>query len=327
MSKVSKTSFASICVGNFDGCHLGHQSLLRKCQERSREFGLISKVITFSPHPREYFARLKNPDLIKRKHLFTAKQKAKAFKEFGVDAHIDQQFDAAFSSLSPEEFLKSFLIQELKMKALTIGHDFKFGKNRAGDAEWLQQQQEFHGFSLDQMQKFELQGFTASSTKLRELIGANGDMPHATLLLGRPYLYQATVEHGSKLGAKLGFPTANLSLNEQVLPKTGVYVAHVILKDGPIFCTEKQLIENSHLAVVNVGFKPSSDHKTKEAKAEVHILGDFSKDIYGQELSVYFMAKIRDEKKFSQLEELKSQIGQDIEFAKHLFRLGNLRYS
>ena len=312
----------SICIGNFDGCHLGHQELIRLCIKQARQLDLTPLVITFNPHPRIYFSKSKKENqskTLEEKLLFSKEQKSRCLKELGVKLHLEQSFTSEFANQSKEEFFYSFLLKHLSCKALTIGHDFKFGKGRLGCGEWLKTVCPENDVSFTQVEASKLGENAISSTLVRKNICELGNVDSAKELLGRPYLIEGKVRKGKRIGHQLGFPTANLLTDNQLLPLDGVYLAQVYLQESeiPIFPEPKNLLP----AVVNIGSRPTVDSRDARRVIEAHILDGFKQELYGKNIGIYLLHRVREEKNFSNLEELKRQISNDVDTANQYFKM------
>ncbi len=290
-----------LTIGNFDGVHLGHRALLERLTDAAKHENLTPTVLTFEPHPREYFA----PDSAPAR-LSTLREKLEMIADAGVEMAYVGHFNARFAALSAEEFIERILVGCLRVKHLIIGDDFCFGAGRRGDFEMLKQSGDHFGFKVDAMGCVTLRGERASSSAARDAL-AGGRMEHAARLLGRPYSIDGRVVHGEKMGRQLGFATANIRIKHDKPPLTGVFAVEVHgLADGP------------HRGVANLGIRPSANQVARPL-LEVHLF-DFSRDIYGAHLNVRFVHKIRDEARFPNLEALKAQIALDAESAKNHFK-------
>ncbi|MBP7523950.1 MAG: bifunctional riboflavin kinase/FAD synthetase [Propionivibrio sp.] len=290
-----------LTIGNFDGVHLGHRALLAQLKDAAERENLQPTVLTFEPHPREYFA----PDSAPAR-LSTLREKLEMIADAGAEATYVVRFNARFAALSAEEFIERILVGCLRVKHLIIGDDFRFGANRRGDFDMLRQSGADHGFQVDAMGCVTQRGERASSSAVRNAL-AGGRMEHAARLLGRPYSIDGRVVHGEKMGRQLGFATANIRIKHDKPPLTGVFAVEVHgLADGP------------HQGVANLGIRPSANQVARPL-LEVHLF-DFSRDIYGAHLNVRFVHKIRDEARFPNLEALKAQIALDAESAKNHFK-------
>jgi riboflavin kinase/FMN adenylyltransferase len=287
----------ALTIGNFDGIHRGHQAMLQRLCEGAEDLRLTPAVLTFDPHPREFFAPERAPP-----RLSTVRSKLEAFRAYGVAVTFVARFDARLAALSPEAFVHEVLEQRLDARWVLVGDDFRFGKGRAGDLGLLRSKA--RRFSVEGMRTVSVDAQRASSTAIRNALAA-GDLAHAAALLGRPYTMSGRVAHGAKLGRHLGFPTANLALKQKP-PLTGIFAVRVHgLGPGP------------RAGVASLGVRP-----TVEAGAapllEVFIF-DFDEAIYGRRIGVEFLHKLRDEERFPDLDALMHQIRADAEQARAFF--------
>jgi len=292
---------AVVTIGNFDGVHLGHQALFQKVIREASLINGTSVVITFDPHPLRALGK-KGPPVITRRD-----QKIELIREAGVDKIICIPFTREFASTDPREFIYDFLIGKIGMKSIIVGPDYSFGKDRKGDIHLLRSESRKGGFSVmipDWTHDAGDAGERISSTKIRELV-MEGRVEEVPRYLGRQYQIRGKVIKGrSRGGSKLGFPTANIKLHDELCPKFGVYAVTVETDHGYF------------RGVANIGYSPTfSDNMFT---IEVHILDDFSYDIYNTRIRVNMAARLREEKKFSGLEELSGQIRKDIENAKEI---------
>lgn len=294
----------ALTIGNFDGVHLGHQALLVRLRQIADNLGLPAAVLTFEPHPREYFS----PDSAPAR-LTSLREKLVLLQRCGVDQVYVCRFNARFAAQSALEFIDQVLVRGLSARHLIIGDDFHFGKGRRGDFAMLAAQAPTHGFTLEAMKTVEVRGERVSSSAVREAL-QEGDLAHAARLLGRDYSIAGRVEHGAKLGRQLGFATANVQLRRARPALSGVFAVRV-----------EGLGPQPLPGVANLGYRPTVDG-TRRPKLEVHLF-DFDGDLYGAHLNVCFLKKIRDEMKFDGLDALKTQIGRDVEQAKAFFNTGS----
>lgn len=291
-------------IGNFDGVHLGHQAVLGQLAERAGELRLPTTVIIFEPQPPEYFAPEQAPPRLTR-----LREKLTALRRFSVDRVLVIRFDRAFAALSAEQFVQRVLVDGLGVRYLVVGDDFRFGKDRVGDFDFLVRAGERDGFQVAHMHSFSLGGVRVSSTGIRAAL-RDGNLDLAEQMLGRSYRMQGRVAHGDKRGRTLGFPTANLFLHRRNTPVQGVFAVELYgLEREPLY------------GVANVGTRPTVDGT--RSLLEVHLF-DFSGDIYGRHVAVDFVHKIRVEKKFASFDELKMQIQRDVEQAREFFRQRNV---
>jgi riboflavin kinase / FMN adenylyltransferase len=282
----------ALAIGNFDGMHLGHQALLKKLNETAKALNLTSAVMTFEPHPREFFAPETAPA-----RLSSLREKLEHFAEAGVETTYVCRFNRRLAKLTPQEFMQNILRDSLNAQAILVGDDFRFGAMRAGSIlDFLEAK-----FNLISLPQVDLDGARVSSTRVRSAL-ATGALHEASVLLGRPYSMSGKVVHGAKLGRQLGFPTANVHMRHERPALTGVYAVKL---DGM----------NS---VANLGVRPTIAGVSK-LMLEVNVL-DFDADLYGKHVHVEFLHKIRDEQKFDGLDALKTQIALDVESARDFFK-------
>jgi len=290
-----------LAIGNFDGVHLGHAALVRQLVAAAERLQLAPTVLTFEPHPREFFAPESAPA-----RLTTFREKLELLADLGVRQSMISPFNAAFAGLSADEFIEQVLVRGLKLKHLIIGDDFRFGRGRTGDFELLKAAGQRFGFTVEAMQSVTLDGERVSSSAVRRALAA-GDMAHAARLLGRPYIIDGQVAHGDKIGRQLGFATANIRIKHNPLPMTGVFAVEVRgLGDQPL------------PGVANLGIRPTVGGT--RPLLEVHLF-DFDRDIYGAHLSVRFVLKLRNEQRFPNFDALKAQIAADAVAARAFFKL------
>lgn len=289
----------ALTIGNFDGVHLGHRALLDRLQARARQKQLLPAVLTFEPHPREFFDPGKAPA-----RLTILREKFELLREYGVGLTMVARFKADFAALSPEAFVREVLVGGLRTRHLIVGDDFRFGAKRAGDFATLQALGAESGFEVEAMGSVICDDERVSSSAVRRALAA-GEMRRAAQLLGRPYAIDGRVVHGDKRGRELGFPTANIRIRHNPLPMTGVFaVAVTDYCDAPRY------------GVANLGVRPTVNGV--RPLLEVHLF-DFARDIYGAHLNVRFLHKLRDERRFPDLDALRQQIGADVLAARRYF--------
>ncbi len=264
-----------VTIGNFDGLHLGHQSLLKRVFEESSASGLPSVVLCFEPTPQEYFSP-QNPPA----RLMRFDEKRRALEDHGVDVFCCLDFDAKLRSGSPDWFIQEILVRKLNVRHLIVGEQFRFGENRAGDVDDLRAAGDQYNFQVSEVTNLELDGVTVSSTLIRRAL-SSGNQQRAEQLLGRNYCMSGEVIHGNHLGRRLGFPTANIDPDRIQVALMGIFAVRVSGLPG-------ETLEG----VASMGTRPTVGGK--QMLLEVHIF-DFDQDIYGQELHVEFVEKIRDE--------------------------------
>ena len=291
-----------LTIGNFDGVHQGHRALLRRLVEHATQNDLLSAVLTFEPHPREFFAPQSAPA-----RLSTLREKLELIADEGIALARVCRFDARLAELSAEDFIARVLVDSLRVQHLVIGDDFRFGAGRRGDFALLQATGARQGFTVEAMSGVEVAGERASSSAVRQAL-STGRLEHAATLLGRPYVIDGRVVRGKQLARELGFATANIGLRHDRPPLSGVFAVEVSgLPGGP------------HPGVANLGVRPSVDQVSRPI-LEVHLF-DFSADLYGHHLSVRFLHKLRNEVHFPDFAALKAQIAQDVRDARHFFKL------
>jgi riboflavin kinase/FMN adenylyltransferase len=280
-------------VGTFDGVHLGHQRILSRVLETARERGLPSVVFSFEPTPREYFTAGIPPARLTR-----FREKFDALKNLGLHWLFCPPFNADMAALEPEEFIQRLLVDTLGVRHLVVGDDFVFARQRRGNVDHLRREGERHGFSVEQVGSVLEDGHRVSSTEIRRLL-ATGQMSGAKRLLGRHYSMTGRVVDGQKLGKQLGYPTANVSLNRRASPVAGIFAVRV--GGLSVESDAEKLLDG----VASVGTRPTIDGIVP--LLEVHIF-DFDREIYGEYIKVEFVAKLRDEVKFPDLESLTQQM-------------------
>ena len=302
-------------IGNFDGVHLGHQAILQQLKKQGEKHGLPTVVMMFEPQPREFFA----PDQAPAR-LANMSEKLQDLASFGIDYVLCLPFNQKLRSMSADQFIQSILLDGLKISHLIVGDDFRFGCDRTGDYQLLQTVGSNAGFSVEDTKTFELEGERVSSTRVRTCLSAN-DLESANTLLGRPYRMSGRIGYGRQLGRTIGVPTANVILQRNKLPMTGVYAVKAT-EITVAACHESSVLDQGGKTVewqgvANIGIKPTVAG-TPEPSLEVHIF-DFSDDLYGKRLTIEFCQKIREEKKFNGLDELKAAIANDMQVARNFF--------
>jgi len=292
---------AALTIGNFDGVHLGHRAMVEQLMDAAKERQLVSCVMTFEPHPREFFAPDRAPT-----RLTSLREKLELLEGLGVEQTHVRRFDYDFARMPAEEFIEEVLWVGLNARWVLVGDDFRFGARRHGDVAMLRKTLSRRGVEVAQMRTVSLGGIRVSSTEVRERL-ARGDLRGAAQLLGRPYSMSGRVVGGERLGKRLGFPTANLQMKHNRPPLSGIFVVEVLgLGHQPL------------QGVASLGVRPTVKVGGVPV-LEVHLL-DFAREIYGQHLQVLFLHKLRDEEKFGDLETLKRHIARDVEDARRFFR-------
>jgi riboflavin kinase/FMN adenylyltransferase len=291
----------AVTIGNFDGVHKGHQAMLARLGAAARARGLTATVLTFEPHPREFFAPQSAPT-----RLTNLREKLELLAAHGVERVHIQRFSAAFAALSPEAFVARALAGALRARWVLVGDDFRFGAKRAGDFAFLAEAAARHGYELEAMPTVAIGAERVSSSAVRNAL-ARGELDRAQALLGRPYSISGRVVHGEKLGRALGFATANVQLKHNRPPLGGIFAVRVHgIGAGP------------RDGVASLGVRPTV-HAAGKPVLEVHLF-DFTDNLYGAHLRVEFMAKLRDEARYSDLDALKAQIARDCAAARDVLR-------
>ena len=287
-----------VCIGAFDGVHLGHRALLDRVRERASEQDMRSVAVSFEPIPREYFAR-SSPLL----RLTSARDKIERIAEAGIDELLSLRFNTQLAAMSPEAFVETILVEQLAAKEVWVGADFRFGRARVGDVDMLRAMGEQRGFSVNVFVDFEVEGQRVRSSEIRRLL-ALGKFNDAATLLGRRFTIGGHVVHGRKLGRELGYPTANVRLGRRLSPVTGIFAVWV-----------HGVGEQPMPGVASLGVRPTVDGV--EPLLEAHLF-DFDGDLYGRHIDVDFVAKLRDEVKFDGLDALVVQMDADAAQARRI---------
>lgn len=300
-----------LTIGNFDGVHLGHQAIFSAVVKKARELGGPSCVFTFRPHPQEVLRPGKRVKL-----LMTYDEKVETLESLGIDVVVEQLFSQEFFTLTAREFFERVIVKAFKTRALFVGHDFAFGRNRDGNLDTLRSWCTEKKIHLEVVPPFQLGTETVSSSAIRDAL-SQGRVAHAAKLLGRPFFYRGSVVRGDQRGRLLGFPTANLKLEQKLDLPHGVYATLATLKKGERFTQVP--------SVTNVGTRPTfhPDIADLPVLIETHLIlkeGDFP-DLYGETLEVGFLDRFRDEKKFGSFDDLKAQIQTDRDRAKEYFHI------
>lgn len=291
-SSLSSTNPTVVTIGTFDGVHIGHQKIIEQLVNTALLDGLKSCVLTFFPHPRMVLQKDANIRLIntidERKHLL---------EKAGVDFLFVKKFDKEFSRLDAEDFVKKLLVETLNAKKVIIGYDHRFGRNRSADINDLRNFGENYGFSVEEIPMQDVEDVAVSSTKIRKALD-NGDIETANRFLGYPFMLTGKVVKGKQLGEKLGFPTANIYIEEpyKLIPKHGAYIVKSIIDNRTIY------------GMMNIGLNPTVNGDKESI--EIHLF-NFNKNIYNQKLQIGILHRIRDEKQFDSLEDLKNQLLKD----------------
>lgn len=283
-----------LTVGTFDGVHEGHKVLIKSVVERANKIDARSVIVTFDPHPRDII----NPGSDGIKLLSTLSERCELLADLGIDEMIVIPFDRDFSLLSSEEFIRDIIFEKIGVREFVIGYDHQFGKDREGTIETVRSLGKELGFRANVITRQEVENQTVSSTSIRKALQEEGNVEKATKFLGRHYILHGTVVHGEKRGGTIGFPTANIHVDQtkKVVPRKGVYAVWIRV-DGEYYP-----------AMMNIGKRPTFEGE--DLTVEVHIF-EFDQDIYGKEVQTQFVKRLRDEKKFSGIDELKNQLERD----------------
>ena len=286
-------------IGSFDGIHLGHQMVLKDLKDQSQNLKVPSAVVIFEPQPQEYFSGEQAPA-----RLMRFRDKIECFREHGIDIVVCLKFNESMRRLTAMEFVKRVVIDGLAVKNLIIGDDFRFGCDRSGDYEMLHHIGKANDFKVQQMTTYNFEGERVSSTNIRKAL-INSKFDRAKKLLGKPFKVFGRVSYGARVGRELGFPTANINLKRYSVPVRGVFAVLLRVRG------------NVYRGAANVGIRPTVGDLVKPI-LEVHLL-NFNKNIYGEKVSVEFMHKVRDEKKFSNIESLVRNIEKDVKTVEKWF--------
>ncbi len=287
-----------LTIGNYDGVHIGHKTIIEQVKEKARLMGGTSMLMTFDPHPLtvvrpDAFIGLISPVPLKKRLI----------EECGIDVLIIAPFTEEFRRVEPEDYVKDILVGRLGIKGLIVGYDFRFGKQGKGDVDLLRRLSDTYGFFFEVVEPITLGGEKIGSNRIRHMI-QEGETERAIAFLGRPYMMTGRVVKGFGRGRELGFPTINIESAFQLVPKTGVYSTEIETGKGR-FCS-----------VTNIGYNPTFGGK--ELSIETYIL-DFSGDLYGQEVTLSFCRRIRNETKFGSVDELKERIAMDVRMTREYF--------
>ena len=285
-------------IGNFDGIHMGHQHILQILGEEAQKKNLLSLVLTFSPHPERFLGKKKV------RMIQTIDQRLRAIKKNNISMAVVLPFSQSIANLSSREFIKKIMIDSLGTRTIIVGENFRFGRNREGNIEVMEKLSSSLNFDFSSIPARKKNGNIISSSLIRTLL-LKGEIEEANRLLGHPYEIEGTVIQGQSRGINLGFPTANVSSANEILPE-GVFLSKVNLKG------------NKQPALTNIGRRPT--FQQKKINIESHIIG-FSGDLYGRNLEIQFLKKLRDEKKFETAGQLAEQIARDVAQAKKYFKI------
>ncbi|HEX4584720.1 MAG TPA: bifunctional riboflavin kinase/FAD synthetase [Burkholderiaceae bacterium] len=290
----------ALSIGNFDGVHRGHRTLLQRVVEVARQRNLVAAVMTFEPHPREYFSPEQAPA-----RIANLRDKIEGFRQTGIERVLVQHFNRDFASLTAEQFIQQILVQGCQAQWLLVGDDFRFGARRTGDVALLRSTGQRSGFTVEQIPAVLVGGERVSSSRIRAAL-SQGDLALAGELLGHPYAISGRVLHGSKLGRQIGFPTLNLRVAHRRPALHGIYAVRV-----------RGIGAVQLPGVASVGLRPTVDDSGRWL-LEVHLF-DFSDEVYGRLIEVEFVQKLRDEARFDSIQELTAAIRRDADQARALF--------
>lgn len=294
ISELSHVTNSIVTIGTFDGVHLGHQKIIKRLVELKQKQGGEIVLFTFTPHPRKVLF----PEQSDLKLITTTEEKCELLKQFGVDHVLVFPFTKQFSQMNAQNYISDIIAKGLKTKTLVIGYDHRFGSNREGNIETLKQCASALHFEVEEIPAQEINELNISSTRIRKAID-EGDIKTANEFLGYPFFVTGTVIKGKQLGRTIGYPTANVFVedSDKLIPKIGVYAVSVVIN------------RTTYKGMLNVGTNPTTDTDNK-IKIEVNIF-DFDKDIYGESIKLEFVKWIRNEEKFANLEELKYALAND----------------
>ncbi|MEZ5424795.1 MAG: bifunctional riboflavin kinase/FAD synthetase [Pyrinomonadaceae bacterium] len=292
-----------LTLGVFDGLHLGHQRIMQMVVERAQAVGAVPTAITFDPHPRAVLHPENAPPLLQ-----TLDQRLAAFEVLGIKQTIVIRFTKEFAAQEASDFLREIIHERLQAKEVYLGKGFEFGKNRGGNIKLLKEMSGKLGFYADEVPEVRLRGHRISSSRVRQTL-FDGRVNLARRMLGRPYGVEGQIEHGVRRGHQIGFPTANLKPQNRVIPRLGVYVTSTLIKN------------QWRRSITNIGVRPTFENDT-EPSIETYIF-DFDGDLYGDVLRVRFLHRLRNERKFAGIDDLKAQIEKDSRRALNYFsRIG-----
>lgn len=279
----------AVSIGNFDGVHLGHAAIVRRVVTLADDRGFDSGLVTFDPHPMKFFGA----DV---KLLQTTEMKIREFEKLGIDKLFLLKFDKTMAGIDPAVFVREFLLKKMKASFIVVGYDYRFGRKRRGSYDFLKVMAEKHGFTPLRVQKVVVDGITASSTNIRQAL-ENGEPEKAAKLLGRNYLIAGTVERGDGLATRIGFPTANINVENELIPANGIY-SSIVHIDG-----------ERYKGALYIGGRPTVDNAGNK-RVEVHIF-DFARNLYGERIEVEIINFVRGDRKFESVDGLVEQIKKD----------------
>lgn len=283
-----------VTIGTFDGVHLGHQKIIQKLIELKKQKGGETLLFTFHPHPRKILF----PNQTDLKLITTTQEKCELLRQFGIDNVLIFPFTMEFSRMSAEDYISKIISHTLKTKLIVIGYDHRFGSNREGNINTLREVAEKYHFEVEEISAHEINELNVSSTKIRKAL-EEGDIETANTFLGYTFFISGTVVSGKQLGRTIGYPTANIFIEDKskIIPKNGVYAVNIIV------------LNKVYQGMLNIGYNPTTDSDSAQ-KIEVNIF-DFNENIYNQTIKIEFIKHLRNEVKFANLDELKNQLASD----------------
>lgn len=293
INEINNIKRSVVTIGNFDGIHKGHEVLIKKAVQYGKKHNIKSIVFTFENHPANYFVT----DSIK--NIITNEQRINRLNELGVDIVVSIPFDECMTKISAQEFVEKILVDELHVEKIIVGYDFTFARNKEGNTNVLRKLSKQYNYELEVIKPIKINGTRVSSTYIRNLLN-EGNVYNIIPYLGHNYELQGTVVHAKKLGRTIGFPTANIEIDKEIImPKNGIYATKIHIEGKTYF------------GATNIGYNPTVNGS--KLSIETNIL-EFSEDIYGKLIKIEFLERIRDEKKFLSLDELKNQLGKDTNY-------------
>lgn len=287
-----------LTIGNYDGVHVGHRTIIEITKGKAREMGGTSMLMTFYPHP----LHVLRPDK-ELPSITPLEEKKRLIEEAGVEVLLIVPFTAEFSHVTPEDYVKDILVRRLGIKGLVVGYDFRFGRGGRGDIEGMKKYAEAYGFFVEIVSAVTIGGEKVGSNKIRKLL-QSGDIDKANLLLGRPYMVSGKVVPGEGRGRAFGFPTVNLKTDFDLVPPNGVYISEVVVGE--------QRLQSA----TNIGYNPTFDGR--ERTIETFIF-DYDGELYGKDVRLFFHVKLREEVRFENADELRQQIERDVAAAREYF--------
>ena len=303
---------AVVTIGTFDGVHVGHRQIINKLKVEALKINGESVIITFHPHPRKIISSA----ILGVRLINTLDEKVEVLAGLGVDHLVIVPFTDAFANQPAEDYIRNFLVEKFHPDTIIIGYDHRFGRERLGDYKLLEKVASQYGFKIKEIPKHILEEIAISSTNIREAV-LHTDIEMANKLLGYTFFFEGEVVHGNKLGRQLGYPTANLKVQdpEKIIPGDGIYAVYVDIKGSPSIINDESTEVNSipvdsgqYKGMMSIGFRPTVDGKKRVIEVNVF---DFNKDIYGKTMRVYVKKFLRAEVKFNTLEDLVKQIDKD----------------